>query len=145
MGLINSLSVINAIGYDYIEKQEKILLDHTIKGFNSIPKLINYGDINHISDRLGIATFNLENMYHHDVAEILAKKKGISVRHGWFCAHPYCRRLMNVSEADAKEFLENPAKKMLGMVRVSFALYNSIDEVNMFLNVLEDISLGKIK
>jgi len=34
---------------------------------------------------------------------------------------------------------------MLGMVRVSFALYNSIDEVNMFLNVLEDICLGKIK
>ena len=84
-------------------------------------------------------------MYHHDVANILAKKKGISVRHGWFCAHPYCRRLMDVSEEDAKEFLENPEKKMLGMVRVSFALYNSIDEVNMFLNVLEDISLGKIK
>jgi len=145
MGLINSLRIINTIGYDYIEKQEKILLDHTIKGFNSIPKLINYGDTNDISDRLGIATFNLENMYHHDVAEILAKKKGISVRHGWFCAHPYCRRLMNVSEADAKEFLENPTKKMLGMVRVSFALYNSIDEVNMFLNVLEDICLGKIK
>ena len=145
MALINSLRVIDKIGYDYIEKHEKILLDHTIKGFNSIPKLINYGDTKDLSDRLGIATFNLENMYHHDVAETLAKKKGISVRHGWFCAHPYCRRLMNVSEADAKEFLENPTKKMLGMVRVSFALYNSIDEVNMFLNVLEDISLGKIK
>jgi len=145
MGLINSLRIINTIGYDYIEKHEKILLDHTIKGFNSIPKVINYGDTKDISDRLGIATFNLENMYHHDVAEILAKKRGISVRHGWFCAHPYCRRLMNVSEADAKEFLENPTKKMLGMVRVSFALYNSIDEVNMFLNILEDVCLGKIK
>ena len=145
MGLINSLRVINTIGYDYIEKHENILLEHTLDGFNRIPKVINYGDTENISDRLGIATFNLENMYHHDVAEILAKKKGISVRHGWFCAHPYCRRLMNASEYEAKEFLENPAKKMLGMIRVSFALYNSIDEVNMFLNVLEDISLGKIK
>ena len=145
MGLINSLRIINTIGYDYIEKQENILLTHTLNGFKSIPKIINYGDAENISDRLGITTFNIENMYHHDVANILAKKKGISVRHGWFCAHPYCRRLMNVSEEDAKEFLENPEKKMLGMVRVSFALYNSIDEVNMFLNVLEDISLGKIK
>jgi cysteine desulfurase / selenocysteine lyase len=145
MALINSLRIINTIGYDYIEKQEKILLDHTIRGFNSIPKLINYGDTRNITDRLGIATFNVENMYHHDVAEILAKKKGISVRHGWFCAHPYCRRLMKVSEKEAKEFLENPTKKMLGMVRVSFALYNSLDEVNMFLNVLEDICLGRIK
>jgi len=145
MALINSLRVINTIGYDYIEKQENILLTHTLNGFKSIPKVINYGDIQNISDRLGITTFNIENMYHHDVADILAKKKGISVRHGWFCAHPYCRRLMNVSEEESKEFIENPTKKMLGMVRVSFALYNSIDEVNMFLNVLEDISLGKIK
>ena len=120
-------------------------MTHTLNGFKSIPKIINYGDTQNISDRLGIATFNLENMYHHDVAEILAKKKGISVRHGWFCAHPYCRRLMNVSEQESKEFLENPTQKMLGMVRVSFALYNSIDEVNIFLNVLEDIISGKIK
>jgi len=145
MSLINSLRFINTIGYDYIEKHEKILFEHVIKGLSSIPKVISYGDTKNISDRLGIATFNLENMYHHDVAEILAKKKGISVRHGWFCAHPYCRRLMNVSENEAKEFLENPTKKMLGMVRVSFALYNSIDEVNFFLNVLEDIILGKFK
>jgi len=145
MSLINSLRFINTIGYDYIEKQEKFLFEHVIEGLNRIPKVISYGDTKNISDRLGIATFNLENMYHHDLAEILAKKKGISVRHGWFCAHPYCRRLMNVSENEAKEFLENPTKKMLGMVRVSFALYNSIDEVNFFLNVLEDIVLGKIR
>ncbi|AWK49852.1 aminotransferase [Clostridium beijerinckii] len=145
MCLINSLRTINTIGYDYIEKHEHVLLEHTIKGLNSIPSVINYGDTKDISDRLGIATFNIENMYHHDVAEVLAKKKGISVRHGWFCAHPYCRRLMNVSEKEAKEFLENPTKKMLGMVRISFALYNSIDEVNIFLNVLEDICSGKIK
>jgi len=145
MSLINSLRFINTIGYDYIEKHEKILFEHVIEGLNSIPQVISYGDTENISDRLGIATFNLENMYHHDVAEILAKKKGISVRHGWFCAHSYCRRLMNVSEDEAKEFLENPTKKMLGMVRVSFALYNSIDEVNIFLNVLEDIISGKIK
>jgi selenocysteine lyase/cysteine desulfurase len=144
MALINSLRVINTLGYDYIEKHENVLLAHTIKGFKSIPKLINYGDTEHLEDRLGITTFNIENMYHHDVARILANKKGIAVRHGWFCAHPYCRRLMNATEAEAREFLTNPEKKMLGMVRVSFALYNSIDEVNIFLNVLEDICLGKI-
>ncbi|MDR3596270.1 aminotransferase class V-fold PLP-dependent enzyme [Clostridium sp.] len=145
MSLINSLKIITNIGYDYIEKHEKLLLDHTIEGIKKIPKIINYGDIKNIYDRLGIITFNIENMYHHDVANTLAKKKGISVRHGWFCAHPYCRRLMNVGEDEAKEFLENPAKQMLGMVRVSFALYNSINEIDIFLNVLEDISLGKIK
>lgn len=145
MALINSLRVINTIGYEYIEKHEQILLKHTLDGLSNIPKVINYGDTVNIDDRLGIATFNIDNMYHHDVANILAKKRGISVRHGWFCAHPYCRRLMHASEAEAKEFLENPSKKMLGMIRLSFALYNTEDEVDLFLNVVEDISSGKLK
>ena len=145
MGLINSFSVLNTIGYDYIEEHEKILLENTIKGLTSIPKVINYGDTRNISDRLGIATFNIDGIYHYDVANILAKKRGISVRHGWFCAHPYCRRLMNVSEAEAREFLKDTNKKMIGMIRVSFAPYNSLDEVNLFLNVIEDICYGRIK
>lgn len=145
MGLINSFSVLNTIGYDYIEEHEKVLLEATIKGLKSLPNIINYGDSENISDRLGIATFNIDGMYHYDVANILAKRRGISVRHGWFCAHPYCRRLMNVSEDEAREFLRNPNKKMIGMIRVSFAPYNSLDEVNLFLNVVEDICCGRIK
>lgn len=145
MALVNSLRVINTLGYNYIEKHENVLLANIIQGLKSIPKIINYGDTENLEDRLGITTFNIENMYHHDVAQTLANKKGISVRHGWFCAHPYCRRLMNATEAEAKEFLTNPEKKMLGMVRVSFALYNTLDEVNIFLNLIEDICLGKIK
>lgn len=145
MALVNSLRVINTLGYNYIETHENILLDHIIQGLKSIPKIINYGDTENLEDRLGITTFNIENMYHHDVAQILANEKGISVRHGWFCAHPYCRRLMKATEAEAKEFLTNPRKKMLGMVRVSFALYNTLDEVNIFLNLIEDICLSKIK
>ena len=140
-----SIAIINAIGYDYIEEHEKILLKKTIEGLKCIPSVINYGDTENLQDRLGITTFNIKGMYHRNVAEILAKKKGISVRHGWFCAHPYCRRLMNVTEAEAREFLENPNKKMLGMVRVSFGIYNSEDEIETFLNVMEDIFTGRLK
>ncbi|MDO5515974.1 MAG: aminotransferase class V-fold PLP-dependent enzyme [Clostridium sp.] len=145
MALVNSLTVLNTIGFDYIEKHEDKLLQHMVEGLKCMPKIINYGDMEDLSDRLGIATFNIEGIYHRDVAYLLAKEKGISVRHGWFCAHPYCRRLMNATEEEAKEFLENPQKKMLGMVRVSFAPYNSLGEVNLFLNVVEDISKGKFK
>lgn len=145
MSLINSLSFINTIGYDYIEEHEKILLEHVLDGLKSIPGIINYGDIENIDDRLGIATFNIGKMYHRDVAEILAKKNGISVRHGWFCAHPYCRRLMNVSEEEAGLFLESPGEKMMGMIRISFAIYNSLDEVDTFLNVIENICKDNAK
>lgn len=142
MALINSLTVLNTIGFDYIEKQEDDLLRYIVNGLKAIPKVINYGDNDNIDDRLGIITFNIENMYHRDVACILAQKRGISVRHGWFCAHPYCRRLMNATEEEAKEFLKDPKKKMLGMVRVSFAPYNTLGEIDIFLNAIEDISKG---
>ena len=145
MSLINSLEVLDDIGYDYIEEHEDKLLKATIEGLSSIPKVINYGDTEFFDDRLGICTFNIKDMYHRDVAEILAKRKGISVRHGWFCAHPYCRRLMNATEEEAKAFLKNPDEKMLGMIRVSFGLYNTIKEVHVFLNVVEDICNGRFQ
>lgn len=145
MSLIHSLDVLDDIGYDYIKDHEDKLLKVAIEGLSNISKVINYGDTEFIDDRLGICTFNIKNMYHLDVAEILAKRKGISVRHGWFCAHPYCRRLMNATEEEAKAFLENPNSKMLGMVRVSFGLYNTLKEVHIFLNIMEDICSGRLK
>lgn len=145
MALVNSIATIKTIGYDYIEEHERMLLKKIIEGLKCIPSVINYGDTENLEDRLGIATFNIKGIYHRDVAEILAKKKGISVRHGWFCAHPYCRRLMNITQAEAREFLNNPNKKMLGMVRVSFGIYNSEEEIDTFLNVMNDIFVGRLK
>ena len=145
MSLINSLEILDDIGYDSIEDHEDKLLKTALNGLTSIPKVINYGDTEYFDDRLGICTFNIKDMYHHDVAEILAKRKGISVRHGWFCAHPYCRRLMNATEEEAKAFLKDPNEKMLGMVRVSFGIYNTINEVHVFLNVVEDICNGRFQ
>lgn len=139
MSLLNSLRFINTIGYDYIEAHEKILLDQIMSGLNSIPKIINYGDTINTDDRLGIATFNIKGLFHHDTAEILAKRYGISVRQGWFCSHTYCRRLMHMTEDEAKKFMTDPSVKMEGMVRLSFAIYNTVGEVDKFLNAVDEI------
>ena len=119
--------------------QEEMLRDKLLDGLSSIPRIINYGDMKDRSDRLGIGVFNIESLYHHDVAEILAKVYGISVRQGWFCAHPYCRRLMHLSEKDASAFIHNEKERMPGMIRVSFGIYNEIPEVEYFLEVIEKI------
>ncbi|AOR22860.1 aminotransferase class V-fold PLP-dependent enzyme [Clostridium taeniosporum] len=142
MSLINSLKEIRNIGYKFIEEHEKILLKRMLQGLESIPQVINYGDTFNIYDRLGIAVFNINGFYDRDVAEILAKKRGIAVRHGWFCAHPYCRRLMRITEEEASSFLNDSTKKMPGMIRVSFAVYNTEREVDFFLNTVEDIAKG---
>ena len=46
---------------------------------------------------------------------------------------------MNVTEKEAGLFLYDSNEKMPGMIRISFAIYNSLDEVDTFLNVIEDI------
>ena len=140
VSLINALKFINELGYDFIRSHEDKLLKATINGLTSIPHVVNYGDIEFMDDRLGICTFNIENIYHRNVAEMLAKNKGISVRHGWFCAHPYCKRLMNLSDTESKAFLTDTSQNMPGMIRVSFAPYNTLNEVNIFLNAVNDIS-----
>ena len=139
VAISKALMELDEIGFAKIAVKEEMLRDKLLDGLSSIPRIINYGDMKDRSDRLGIGVFNIESLYHHDVAEILAKVYGISVRQGWCCAHPYCRRLMHLSEKDASAFIHNEKERMPGMIRVSFGIYNEIPEVEYFLEVIEKI------
>lgn len=135
-----ALIELERIGFDFIHKKESYLRDKLLDGLKGIPGVINYADINNRWDRLGISVFNIENIEHQELAEILAKKYGIAIRQGWFCAHPYCRRLMNISLEEASEFLKDDSKEMPGMIRASLGMYNTESEVNYFLNAIDNIA-----
>jgi len=137
IALVESMKALNTIGYETIEKNEKILLDHTIKGLNSLTDIINYGDNINIDDRLGIVVFNIKDIYHAETAKLLASLRAIAVRQGAFCAHPYVKRLLKINDEEASRHLVDSTCKMPGMVRASFGVYNSIREVDIFLNTLE--------
>jgi selenocysteine lyase/cysteine desulfurase len=139
ISIARALKQLEEIGFENMYNNEIKLRDRLLDGLKVIPKIINYGDVNNRSDRLGIAVFNIDSLYHQDVAEILARKYGISVRQGWFCAHPYCRRLMDISQKSASIFMHNDNEKSPGMVRVSFGIYNEEQEVDYFLNAIESI------
>lgn len=129
MAMVMALKELKRLELIKIEAHEFYLKEKLMKGLMSIPNVTIYGDNNFYSDTLGIVVFNVDKLNHQKVAEILSKEYGIAVRQGWFCAHPYCRRLMHVSEKD----------EMLGMIRVSFGMYNSSSEVDYFLDVIEKI------
>lgn len=137
IALVEAMKELDNIGYETIEKNEKILLDHTIKGLNSIKDIINYGDNINIDDRLGIVVFNIKDVYHAETAKLLASLRAIAVRQGAFCAHPYVKRLLNINDEEASRHLVDSTCKMPGMVRASFGVYNSIREIDIFLNTLE--------
>lgn len=137
IALVEAMKEINNIGYETIEKNEKILLEHAIKGLNSINNVINYGDCTNIDDRLGIVIFNIKDVYHTETAKLLASLRAIAVRQGAFCAHPYVRRLLKINNTEYSRHLFDSTCEMPGMVRASFGIYNSIEEIDIFLNTLE--------
>lgn len=137
IALEEALKQLDEIGYDNIEKNEELLLKTTLDGMKSISKVKNYGDLVNLNDRLGIIVFNIEGIYDEEIAKMLAQFKGIAVRQGAFCAHPYVKRLLKMSDEEAYRYLRDSKYKMPGMVRASFGVYNTVEEVNIFLNTLE--------
>ncbi|MEG1415261.1 MAG: aminotransferase class V-fold PLP-dependent enzyme [Clostridium sp.] len=137
MGLISAMKSLVSVGFDNIEKHENKMREYAIRKMENMNRIILYGDSKEKS-RLGVIPFNIDGIGHDLVAQKLADYRGIFVRHGGFCAHPYVRRLLSVdNDAAYHYFLKGEA--MPGMVRASFGLYNTIDEIDEFIEVLNKI------
>ncbi|MBQ6631904.1 MAG: aminotransferase class V-fold PLP-dependent enzyme [Romboutsia sp.] len=136
-----ALKDLKDIGFENIEKHEAELKNYAINSMKNINNVILYGDANYTDDRLGVITFNVKDINYEEVALRMATEKGISLRSGKFCAHPYVFRLLGVSDSDAYRDIVS-GEYFYGMVRASFGLYNTIEEVDIFLNQLELISKG---
>jgi cysteine desulfurase/selenocysteine lyase len=135
----------NEIGYNIIAEHEREMTKYTLEKLKAIPHIKVYGppawDDN--DDRLGVITFNVKDMYHAKAAAILSYEYGIGVRNGCFCAHPYLLKLLKVTKAQSAKFHEQINQsyraEIPGMVRLSFGLYNTIDEVDYCLKALANI------
>jgi selenocysteine lyase/cysteine desulfurase len=91
--------------------------------------------------------FNIKGLSHFLVAAILGAEYGIGVRNGCFCAHPYLLHLMGLSQAESnrvrEEILANDRHDMPGMIRISFGMYNTVEEVDTVVQALSNIARGK--
>ena len=137
VALMQALKEMNKIGFELIESNEKKLLKILIEGMKNFERVILYGDNENIEDRLGIMVFNIDRLCYEMVGEYLASIRGIAVRQGGFCAHPYTRRLLGIKSNEIEEYIKKNG--MPGMVRVSLGAYNSEKELNIFLETIEYI------
>ena len=138
VALKTSLDVLAKIGMENIERHEDYLRDYLMKNLKNIPSIKIYGDINE-KNKIGVISFNVKGICHEEVAESLSRIRGIFVRSGCFCAHPYAKRLLGEIQGRPCEYLMYSDKVRPGMVRISLGLYNNIYEVDEFLNTLEYI------
>ncbi len=138
MSMVAATTALRQIGFLGIEEHESILKNRLLQGLRQLSYIQLYGDP-YDKQRLGVISFNIEGIHHQQVGTYLQDLRGIAVRTGCFCAQPYVMRLLNVPNEERYKYIQNPKLKTPGMVRASFGLYNTEEEVDEFLNVIEHI------
>lgn len=117
-----ALDFIDRVGYDEIASHEHKLLLHTQQRMlEEVPGMRIFGMAPHKS---AVISFLIGNNYHYDIGMFL-DRRGIVVRTGHHCAQPLMRRF-----------------GVEGMVRASFAVYNTLEEADNFVDSL--IHIAKI-
>lgn len=144
------LYTLQKIGMEYIKELEEEMLSETIKRLKKIDGVIIYGDTGpESSRRTGVISFNIRGMDHALTASILNDYFNISVRNACFCAHPYVRDLITTEELEeiadelSNEELEAIADLRRGMVRVSFGIYNTTNDVEALEYAIQRICQRK--
>lgn len=138
VGMGKAIDILQEVGLDNVEEHEKVLNQRLVDGLKKMDNIIIYGDSEDLSDRVGVISFNFSDANSHLVAEQLSKSYGIATRRGAFCANPYVWRLYGLSDERVKEFAECSDVNTPGMIRVSFGIYNTEEEVDYLLEVLPE-------
>ena len=138
VGLGKAIDILEDVGFDAIRSHEQVLLRKLIDGLLQFDNVIVFGDTEDISDRVGVVSFDFSNANSYFVAQELAKLGGVATRRGAFCAHPYVWRLLGVPEEELESLEDCAAENTPGMVRISFGIYNTEEEVDEFLAILPE-------
>ena len=142
VALSTAVDTLTSIGMAEIEVHEKALTRYAIEKMALIPHIKLYGDIENTDNRVAIVSFNIGDLPHGLVAAALSYESGISVRSGCFCAHPYIQKLLSVSPDEIRKHLKDTKAPHPGMVRISFGLYNTKEEIDILVNKLWEIALN---
>ncbi|MBQ2477853.1 MAG: aminotransferase class V-fold PLP-dependent enzyme [Erysipelotrichales bacterium] len=144
VGMAKAMEVLQEVGFDKIQEHEKVLNTRLIEGLKKIDNIIIYGDYENIDDRVGVVTFNISDLNSYVLAQQLANTGAVATRRGAFCAHPYVWRMMGISDEQAKTYENCMDRNTPGMIRVSFGIYNTVEEVDQFLEILNKV-IGETK
>lgn len=109
------------VDYEKVQQHEAYLTTEVITGIDTIPGVRILGDKQFLKKQGHLLTFVIEGIHSHDIALYLAEH-GVAVRAGDHCCQP----------------LHHALDLRSGSVRVSFALYNTIDEARKVVSVVRD-------
>ena len=122
IGLKAAAQYLISLGRRNIEAHERELSRMVYEGLSSLKGVEVYGPSPEF--KLGVTSFNLAGLNPHDLASILDLKAGIAVRSGMHCAQPLVRQVLGKPE---------------GTVRLSLYVYNTAEEVEIFLSTMREL------
>ena len=108
-----AIEYVNEIGIDAIHAHEMQLIKAAASALATIPGIRFYGP----DDRSGSLSFNIAGLHHYDLGTLM-DQMGVAVRTGHHCCQPLMARF-----------------GITGTVRASFALYNTIADVDALAEV----------
>jgi cysteine desulfurase/selenocysteine lyase len=123
IGLAQAVKYLENVGMDAIYRHEQKLTERLLAGFADIDNVIIYGP-KKLKNRIGVVSFTIDKIHPHEIAYLLDEKAAILVRSGDHCCIPLMRYLG----------LEN------GTVRASLYLYNTLEEIDLLIETVDEIA-----
>ena len=118
IGLNRAIEFIKSIGLDQINNHENELL---LRATTQMSEITGFQPMGTALEKASVISFNIEGVHPFDLG-VLLDAKGIAIRTGHHCTQPLMERF-NVE----------------GTARVSFAIYNTFEEVDLFVWTLCDL------
>ena len=113
-----ALDYVSALGIESIAAHEKALTDYALQRLREIPGMRIIGEAD---ERGAVVSFNVGDIHPSDLGTLL-DRLGIAVRTGHHCAQPLMQRM-----------------GIPGTVRASFALYNTMAEVDALVAAVDRV------
>ncbi len=120
IGLAAAVRYLDGVGLDRIHAHETMLAERMRAGLVQIPGIHLLGDAEG-AERVGLWSFDVDGVHAHDAGQFL-DARGVAVRVGHHCAAPLHSRF-----------------GITASVRASTALYNTPDDVDVFLDAVSGI------
>jgi len=148
VALMVAINELEKIGLENIKKREDILYKKTYNELKKLPGIIivspNPDDMPTNYEIGGVLSFYSTDMHFNLISTLLSDKYGIGTRAGCFCAHLYTEQILQLSTEQILHTLDEVkscnTSNVPGFVRVSFAVYNTIEEVDKFITAMYHIT-----
>ena len=120
LGLETAIQFMQNFDRKEVEQHETQLLQTAIEQLSEIGGIRFIGEAKH---RSGLVSFVIDGIHPYDIGTLI-DKMGVAVRTGHHCAEPVMTRF-----------------GIPGTVRASFALYNTLEEVDIFINAVKKAAM----